>query len=966
MKPRFRFYLLPTILLATFLVVITLMTVSIAVARFERMSEESARSVFSLIAQRNVDQLSEMVQDASRVVQSQAGLPIQASDLHDAGRRSSLVASLATALRIHPFSYSYYLGFESDEFLQVIGVRGRADMRQLLGAPEGTDIAVRLTLADPAQPGQRTESWEFLAVDGAVLGSTSQPAVYAPRSRPWYAAAQARSGLQMTDPYVYESSKALGLTLSQAMPAGAGVVGADISLGGLDGFAAASLAGREGGIVVTDRKGQLLAAQTSGGLAPSAYVRERALSGQGHPLLMAASGFYAEDGSRIVSVDGEKYAYATRSVQATHDNALHVVAFAPMSPYVSMIRRARNDILLSSLALLCVFLPLAYIASRKVADTLGALTAEADRIQRLDFGGSEPVRSVFYEIDSLGRAQHTMKQALRERAQALQATHSRLEGLVDSGVELPARQSEDEIVQHTLDSARDLVQAQAGQFWLGRGPDALQLVAQQGGWTEPDDLTGDDLVNEAYTRRVGVERQEQRGGVAMRVVAVPVLARQDRCLGVMVLEVPQRAAPQMASPTGVPEDALSRYAQTLASQAGIALENQSLLRSQRELMESLIRLVAGAIDAKSAYTGGHCARVPELASLLAEQACRVDTGPLASFGFATEDEWREFRIGTWLHDCGKVTTPEHVVDKATKLETIYNRIHEIRMRFEVLRRDAEIHMLLERLQGADSAQARARFDARCQQLEDDFAFVAVCNIGTESMMPGYRDRLQEVGGQTWLRYFDDRLGLSHGEEARLAQTPAQPLPAVELLLADKPQHIVERTERERHDPRYGFNMEAPELLYNHGEMHNLLVEYGTLTAEERYKVNEHIVQTIVMLDQLPLPDNLRRVPEYAGTHHETLTGSGYPRGLGAEQLSVPARIMVIADIFEALTASDRPYKKAKSLSEAVRILAKFKARKHIDGDLFDLFLTSGVYLEYARRFLLPEQIDTVDIEEYVG
>ena len=158
----------------------------------------------------------------------------------------------------------------------------------------------------------------------------------------------------------------------------------------------------------------------------------------------------------------------------------------------------------------------------------------------------------------------------------------------------------------------------------------------------------------------------------------------------------------------------------------------------------------------------------------------------------------------------------------------------------------------------------------------------------------------------------------------------------------------------------------PEHLYNLGELHNLRISRGTLTAEERFKINEHIIQTIVMLEQLPLPPDLRRVPEYAGTHHETLTGTGYPRRLREEELSVPARIMAIADIFEALTASDRPYKKTKTLSESIRILSFFKKDRHIDPLLFDLFLTSGVYLDYARKYLLPDQIDTVDVPSYLG
>jgi len=248
---------------------------------------------------------------------------------------------------------------------------------------------------------------------------------------------------------------------------------------------------------------------------------------------------------------------------------------------------------------------------------------------------------------------------------------------------------------------------------------------------------------------------------------------------------------------------------------------------------------------------------------------------------------------------------------------------------------------------------------------DDFAFVAHCNIGGEFMAPEHAGRLHMIARQTWLRHFDDRLGLSHVEESRLAKLPCEPLPAVEHLLADKPAHIVPRSEPQRYDARHGFRMEVPEHLYNFGELYNLCISRGTLTAEERYKINEHIVQTVVMLDQLPLPPNLRRVPEYASTHHETLTGTGYPRGLSADDLSVPARIMAIADIFEALTASDRPYKKAKPLSEAVRILASFKQSGHIDADLFDLFLASGVYRRYADIYLPPEQIDKVDVTAYI-
>jgi HD-GYP domain-containing protein (c-di-GMP phosphodiesterase class II) len=596
---------------------------------------------------------------------------------------------------------------------------------------------------------------------------------------------------------------------------------------------------------------------------------------------------------------------------------------------------------------------------------------------------------MFYEIDLLGEAQHTMKKAIRERTDALDQAMARLESLLESGMQLASRRTADQVLQQTLDRAKQLVNAQAGQFWLHTDEGTLRLGADSGlaGEPVPSVVTRELPLDKAKAHgltdpAVWVARNRQPlrldgagvhgfdmttqqsllGHEPLSLLVIPVVTRGEKPLGVLVLA---DAYDHGAYETAFDPERV-RYAEMLAAQAAVALDNIALIDSQRVLMESLLQLIAGAIDAKSAYTGGHCARVPELARMLAEEASETTDGPLADFRFETEEQWREFRIGTWLHDCGKVTTPEFVVDKATKLETIYNRLHEIRTRFEVLLRDAEIDRLKATLAGEDPTAAQAAFEARRARLVEDFAYIAQCNIGAESMASEHAERLRAIGTQTWVRHFDSRLGLSHIEESRFEGRPPEVLPVVERLLDDKPEHIVPRTEEQRYDPRYNFRMDVPEHLYNFGELHNLSISRGTLTPEERYKINEHIVQTIVMLEQLPLPANLRRVPEYAGTHHENLAGTGYPRKLSGEALSVPARIMAIADIFEALTASDRPYKKAKSLSEAVRILANFKKNGHIDGALFDLFLSSGVYRRYAETFLAPAQIDEVDISVYLS
>ncbi len=403
-----------------------------------------------------------------------------------------------------------------------------------------------------------------------------------------------------------------------------------------------------------------------------------------------------------------------------------------------------------------------------------------------------------------------------------------------------------------------------------------------------------------------------------------------------------------------------------ASFQHMATSIQDYEKQQEELMDAFIQLIAEAIDIKSPYTGGHCERVPLLALALAEEASASNEGSFANFHFTTEDEWREFKIGSWLHDCGKVTTPEFVVDKATKLETISNRIHEVRLRFEILWRDVELQAQ-EKMAAGESRQAVQDWqNAEHQALVEDFEFIAQANIGGEFMRDEDIQRIHNIGDRTWWRHFSDRVGLSETELELFQGIPEAELPVEEKLLADKQEHIIPRQNFDLEEyQRQGFKLDVPKHLYHRGELYNLCIRRGTLTDEERFKINDHVIQTIRMLEKLPLPENLSRIPEYAGTHHETLAGNGYPRKLNSENLSIPARIMAIADIFEALTASDRPYKKAKKLTEALKIMSFMVKDQHIDAEIFELFLKSGVYLKYAQEMLLPEQIDQVNINDYL-
>lgn len=389
-------------------------------------------------------------------------------------------------------------------------------------------------------------------------------------------------------------------------------------------------------------------------------------------------------------------------------------------------------------------------------------------------------------------------------------------------------------------------------------------------------------------------------------------------------------------------------------------------QSQEEFIESIIQLIAKTIDSKSPYTGGHCLRVPELALMLVDAAEQAKDPAFENFHFKNDAERREFRIAAWLHDCGKITTPEYVVDKGTKLETNYNRINEVRTRFEVLWRDAEIEALKSEIDTPENKQQIIEaLQVRQQTLREQFAFIADVNIGGEFLNDQDKERLIEIAKQPWQRYFDNRLGLSPVEEKRMPKQ-VDSLPITELLLSDKIEHVIHHHSEISYPPELGIKVDVPEHLYNLGELHNLTISRGTLTAEERFKINEHMITGIQMLSSIPFPEDLQNVERIATTHHETMKGTGYPRRLTGDELSIPERILAVSDIFEALTASDRPYKKAKTISQSLDILHNMALDNHVDIEVFRLFVRSKVYMDYANQFLEQSQIDAVDESKYLS
>jgi len=399
-------------------------------------------------------------------------------------------------------------------------------------------------------------------------------------------------------------------------------------------------------------------------------------------------------------------------------------------------------------------------------------------------------------------------------------------------------------------------------------------------------------------------------------LTVPMTNHENDIIGVLQLI----NATEKETNTPITFSALDQQVvESLASQAAVTITNTALIKAQKDLFDSFIQLIADAIDEKSPYTAGHCRRVPVLTNMLAVAVNKIDKGPLKDFKM-TDDEIYELDVAAWLHDCGKITTPEYVVDKGTKLETIFDRINLVDMAFEVLKRDAVIESLksnLRNIKNSDNIEQELSKNELLQNtlsiLDKERDDIRKYNVGGEFLSDEDINRIEDIAKRTYINPEGKKVQLL-GEE----------------------------------------------------EISNLEIGRGTLSIREREIINNHVSVTIKMLESLPYPKHLTRVPEFAGGHHEKMDGTGYPNKLTKQEMSVQARMIAIADVFEALTASDRPYKKAMTLSQSLTILGQMKLDNHVDADLFDIFMHEKIYLDYANKHLSKKQIDEVDFEKIPG
>ncbi len=989
------------------LLLIFLVLSSFAIATFysvlsivKKISEEKARNTFQKTAKAISIKFESQIDKSFETVDFMVSIPKFNSPITGNGLNYPGLQFMLKALEHNKYFYSLYVGKKNGTFIQVIRASKTSEILSKHNAPEGTEYIVR-TIS--SQKGKKILTWSYLNNNLKVIHSKKEYKIqYTPAERYWFKFAMANGGkAALTETYMYNSLNKLGVTAVKALSKKT-VVGIDITLENFDLFLDKIQLSGNTCIFVIDSKNHIMAANKKawrhypgkkGQLVTFRGIKQYAST-------YSPSMINTRDG--IINT-GEDQLLSSNNINNMFGNNIQLVMHAPLSDFLGYEEIIITKITIAGFIIFILLFPAAYFISTYFSRFIEALLNDAQKIQELQFDDTKIQYTKIVEFRHLADAIYTMKKSLAAKTKELKIALKKLERIIELGIAMSSEKDSDRVVEMILKGAKELSCADGGSLYLKNYPknelefkiilnDSLGI--KEGG-TSPQKISLPNVklckedgtknfnnvvsfsVNQGVTKRIndaykdpefdfsGTRKFDELNNYRSKsFLTVPLKLLDGDIIGALQLINCQNKKSKEIIPF---DENNQSFIEALSALAASILVNKMLHDSQNHLFESLIKLIATSIDVKSPHTGRHCERVPVLTEMLADEAEKTTTGRLANFKFASPEEKQAFIIGSWLHDAGKMTTPEFVADKSVKLETIYNRIHEIRTRFEVLLRDAEIECKNAIIKGDSPEEANAQFEKAKKELFKDFQFVAHTNNNNRKLTPETKERIESIANKTWESHFDHTIGLSKQEEESIKKSFKEGETTTEKLLDDKSEHLIPNRKDIKYIYQdYNFILPKPEYLYNRGELYNLLIERGTLTSEERFKINEHIMQTIVMLDQLPFPPGMDKIPEFVSAHHETLTGEGYPYGISGDEISIPARILTIADIFEALTASERPYKKAYKLSQAVEILYDMKKKGRIDGEIFDLLLTSGVYLKYAKRFLPPDLIDEIDIERFTG
>ena len=860
-----------------------------------------------------------------------------------------------------PLANGFLIGYDNGDFL-VVDRLDTAEDREYFKTPADCALAVRVVYGQPS-----SQAGEFFYYDKSLRLLAAGPdqllAGYDPRLREWYKRALLTDEMVETGPFYMRNARRSGIIFSQKCRSGIAVLAMGLRVDHLSAMLTDKLPMPGAHLALIRDDGVTLASAQSQPLDVPGPPDEVPVRNFSSVVNIGIEQYLAgKRGYNIpVNVQGQDWLLFIDEIYSESEAKDGMILAIPRDELMARANSFLKYTFFGVAGCLAFFVPVVWLAGRRVANPLRAMAEQTFRPYETVNGA---MRSGLEEIDALARGVDYMQGNQKKILAILRTIGSErdIAKLLDRVLQETVIMSESDGGGIILVDSNGEVTGKDRYYWVHDAEQEVRsselkpsqfksivdrVLASKNAFL--DSVPRSDFRAEYEALLPAMSRPEV---VRVDIVWMALRDRTDKLLGLMALF---RAAVS-EKPSFSPDQVA--FVETLAAAASLVLETQHLIKGQRDLRDAFIRIIAGAIDAKSPYTGGHCERVPVIFQMLLQEACNAQEGPLADFTL-DEDGWEEARLAGWLHDCGKVTTPEYVMDKSTKLETLYDRIHEVRMRFEVLKRDAEIAYWRAVANGGDREAEKEKLAATLGELDDDFRFVASCNSGGERMTEEALARLAGIGLRVWTRTLDKRLGVSRAERERMDKVSVPPAPVVEPLLADNLEHIIPRGPKDRlpADNSWGFKVKEPDILYNRGELYNLSIREGTLTPEERYKINDHITQTIIMLESMPLPKELENMPKIAGAHHETMDGRGYPRRLVREEMSWGARMMAVADIFEALTACDRPYKSCKTLSEALRIMEAMRENQHIDPDVYELFLQADIPRRYAAQYLTPEQND---------
>ncbi len=872
--------------------------------------------------------------------------------------RLTYLPLMTAMLRDYPFWGSVFMAYKDGDFFAVHNLT--LEKRRVLAAPHGSAFMVV----------HKTEQHgEHLFYDNRLkLLSRQRSHItrnFDPRAFEWFHDAMSSEDPITSAPYILTGSGQAGKTFVYRNPDGKAVAGVHISIAQLSSLLRRELPTPNAALALLRPDGTVIANARGMSIVTGDNIRLLTTEDLLPPMRLGVQAYNNGWRGRGIEIEADGRIWEL-SIEELNSGGKASDIMLLAIPQEELIADGVSFLwysLLGGAGALFFCLPLTWLVARRIARPLRSLAASSGGMQELLSADTEKVMSTVPEIQALAESMQRIQEDFHKLMYITHILSSERDFellMRDMLREILLLAKVDGSMLALLDDKEEGLLCEYNTYWLVNGEETARRYPVSEPLSDTRRavyraLSENAVIRDTITR--GDPRklyQSLRPGFAdpevdsLDFITLPLRDRAGEKLGVLLLFKTVKPGENGF------QAAEAAFVEVFAGAASIALENRRLLKAQKDVRDALIQILAGAIDAKSPYTGGHGQRVPVIFQMLLAAACDSGDGPFKDFTL-DEDGWEEARLAGWLHDCGKVTTPEYVMDKATKLETLYDRIHEVRTRFEVLKRDAVIQHQRSVLEGADPEDSRRKMEEELRALDDDFAFVASCNAGCEYMDDTDLERLAAIGKRSWLRTLDKRLGVSRGERARMDAAGVTGLPVREPLLMDNPEHLIPRGEKDilPDDKLRGFNLSPPKALYNRGELHNLSIRRGTLTAEERYKINEHVIRTIFMLEAIPLPRNLRNVPEIAGSHHETINGKGYPRGLKREDMSWGARMMAVADIFEALTACDRPYRSCKTLSETLQIMDGMRENGQIDPDVYDLFLRTGIPYHYAEKYLLP-------------